>query len=65
MIYTFACTIASFIDDDWNLVERIIDFKPLEDKEHEGLYAAMAFIQGARSIGGLDKMSWFPPFLRF
>ncbi|KAJ2920184.1 hypothetical protein MD484_g20, partial [Candolleomyces efflorescens] len=45
MIYTFACTVASFIDDDWNLIERVIDFKPLESKEHEGYYAARAFIQ--------------------
>ncbi|KAJ2922967.1 hypothetical protein H1R20_g14147, partial [Candolleomyces eurysporus] len=45
MIYTFACTIASFIDDDWNLIERVIDFKPLESREHEGYHAARAFVQ--------------------
>ncbi|KAJ3501122.1 hypothetical protein NMY22_g19033 [Coprinellus aureogranulatus] len=45
MTYTFACTIASFIDDDWNLVERVIDFKALESNEHEGYYAARAFIK--------------------
>ncbi|THU83217.1 hypothetical protein K435DRAFT_620156, partial [Dendrothele bispora CBS 962.96] len=37
MVYTFACTIASFIDDDWNIIEQVVDFKPLDDKEHEGL----------------------------
>ncbi|KAK1217163.1 hypothetical protein PQX77_020171, partial [Marasmius sp. AFHP31] len=37
MVYTFACTIASFIDDDWCLIERVVDFKPLDDKEHEGV----------------------------
>jgi hypothetical protein len=57
MIYTFACTIASFVDDEWNLIERIIDFKPLESKEHEGLYAGLAFIKGARSIGALSMIS--------
>lgn len=57
MIYTFAGTIASFVDDDWNLVERVIDFKPLEDKEHEAFHAARAFILSARQIGSLDKMS--------
>ncbi|TEB30538.1 hypothetical protein FA13DRAFT_1612737, partial [Coprinellus micaceus] len=36
MVYTFAATIASFVDDEWNLIERVVDFKPLEDKEHEG-----------------------------
>lgn len=56
MTYTFACTIASFIDEDWNLVERIIDFKALEEKEHQGWYAAKAFVQGARGIGSLNKI---------
>ncbi|KAF8996454.1 hypothetical protein BDQ17DRAFT_1185561, partial [Cyathus striatus] len=37
MIYTFACSIASFIDDNWVLIECIIDFRPLESKEHEGI----------------------------
>jgi hypothetical protein len=44
MIYTFACTISSFIDDDWNLIERVIGFKPLESKEDERYYAVRAFI---------------------
>jgi hypothetical protein len=57
MVYTFAATIASFVDDEWNLIERVVDFKPLEDKEHEGYHAARAFIKGARDIGGLNKMS--------
>lgn len=57
MTYTFACVLGSFIDDDWNLVERVIDFKALEEKEHEGYYGARAFVQGARGIGSLNKMS--------
>lgn len=57
MTYTFACTMASFIDDDWNLIEQVIDFNALEDKDHEGVYAARAFIQGARGIGSLNKVS--------
>jgi hypothetical protein len=56
-MYTFACTVASFIDDEWDLIERVVDFKPLEDKEHEGYLGGMAFINGARQRGGLDKMS--------
>lgn len=59
MVYTFACTVASFIDDDWNLIERVVDFKPLAEKEHEGLYGGLAFINGARERGGLNKMSRF------
>ncbi|KAF8999519.1 hypothetical protein BDQ17DRAFT_1175918, partial [Cyathus striatus] len=37
MIYTFVCSIASFIDDNWALVEHIINFWPLESKEHKGI----------------------------
>ncbi|KAF9032729.1 hypothetical protein BJ165DRAFT_1357695, partial [Panaeolus papilionaceus] len=37
MIYTFAGSIASFINDDWELIERVIDFKPLESEEHQGI----------------------------
>ena len=57
MVYTFACTVASFIDDEWDLIECVIDFKPLEDKEHEGYLGGMVFINGACQRGGLDKMS--------
>ncbi|KAH7917410.1 hypothetical protein BV22DRAFT_994778, partial [Leucogyrophana mollusca] len=37
MMFTFAGTIASWIDDDWNLIDRVIDFHSLSDKEHEGV----------------------------
>jgi hypothetical protein len=59
MIYTFAGTIASFVDEEWNLVERVIDFRPLEDKEHEAFHAARSFISGAREMGSLNMMSFF------
>ncbi|TFY51128.1 hypothetical protein EVJ58_g10725 [Rhodofomes roseus] len=45
MVYTFAGTIACFIDDDWQLVERLIDFRHLLDDEHEGVNAAKAFME--------------------
>lgn len=57
MVYTFACTIGSFIDDDWNLIERVVDFKPLDDKEHQGLFAGLAFVDGAKERGGLNNIS--------
>jgi hypothetical protein len=57
MVYTFACTVGCFVNDDWEIIERVIDFKPLEDKEHQGLYGGRAFVDGARKIGGLDKIS--------
>lgn len=56
MVYTFACTVGCFIDDDWKIIEHVVDFKPLEDKEHEGLYAGLAFVEGAKKRGGLDKI---------
>lgn len=59
MVYTFACTVACFIDDDWELIERVVDFKPLEDKEHEGYFGGMAFVNGAKDMGGLKQMSRF------
>ncbi|KAF8144648.1 hypothetical protein K438DRAFT_1858102, partial [Mycena galopus ATCC 62051] len=36
MHYTFAGTIGSWINTDWELVERVLDFHPIGDKEHEG-----------------------------
>lgn len=57
MVYTFACSVGCFINNDWEIVERVIDFKPLEDKEHEGLYGGKAFVDGACKIGSLDKIS--------
>jgi hypothetical protein len=59
MVFTFDCTVSSFINEDWELIEHVVDFKPLEDKEHEGLYAGKAFVDGTRKCGGLDKISKF------
>ncbi|KAJ7451915.1 hypothetical protein FB451DRAFT_949167, partial [Mycena latifolia] len=36
MTFTFAGTIGSWISSDWELIERVLDFHPIEDKEHEG-----------------------------
>ncbi|KAL0059195.1 hypothetical protein AAF712_014089 [Marasmius tenuissimus] len=47
MVYTFVCTLGCFIDDDWELIEGVPEFKPLEDKEHEGYYGGKAFVNGA------------------
>ncbi len=57
MVFTFACTIASFIDEEWNLIERVVDFKPLQDKEHEGLYGGLSFVDGVRERGALAQIS--------
>lgn len=58
MVFSFACTVAFFVDDDWNLIERVVDFRPLDSKDHEGINAAKAFMQGARERGGLNKISF-------
>ena len=57
MVYTFACSVSCFINDDWQIIEHMIDFKPLENKEHEGLFGGKAFVDGASKIGSLDKIS--------
>ena len=57
MVFTFAGTIPNFINDDWNLVERMINFYHIQDKEHEGQWVAKAFVNMAAEWGGLDKMS--------
>ena len=57
MVFTFAGTIASFIDDDWKLVKRLVDFYHIQDKEHEGQYTAKGFVKLAAARGGLDKIS--------
>ena len=58
MVYTFVGTIGTFINEDWDLIERVINFKPLAEKEHQGLYGGKVFVDGVREIGGLDKISF-------
>jgi len=58
MVYTFACSVGCFIDDDWEIIECVINFKPLEDKEHKGLYGGKAFVDGACKIGSFDKINF-------
>ncbi|TEB11741.1 hypothetical protein FA13DRAFT_1805890 [Coprinellus micaceus] len=48
---------ASFIDDDWNLLEQVIVFNALEDKDHEGVYAARAFIQAVAPREAATKLT--------
>ena len=57
MIFTFAGIIATYIDKDWELFERVIDFHCIQDKEHEGEYAAKGFAKALSDMGILDKMS--------
>jgi len=56
MVYTFARTIGCFINDDWELIKHVIDFKLLGEKKHQGLYGGKAFVDAMHEIGGLDKI---------
>jgi hypothetical protein len=56
MMFTFAGTIASWIDDDWNLVDRVIDFRSIAELEHQGEYAARGFIKTAMAFNALEKI---------
>ena len=56
MVYMFACTVACFINEDWEIIEQVINFKLLEDKEHEGLYGGKAFVDSACKMGCFDKI---------
>ncbi len=56
MVFTFAGTLAHFIDDDWLLIERLVDFYHIQDDEHKGQQAAKAFVSSAAKRGGLDKI---------
>ena len=48
MMFAFAGTIATWIDDDWNLIERVIGFSQVDCHEHTG-------------SGSASKMSTFRP----
>ena len=63
MVYMFACSVGCFVNGDWEIIEHVIDFKPLEEKEHEGLYGGKAFVDGACKIGSLDKISQIGDFV--
>ena len=58
MVYTFAGTVGTFINEDWDLIEHVVDFKPLAEKEHQGLYGGKAFVHGVHEIGGLNKIGF-------
>jgi SAM-dependent MidA family methyltransferase len=57
MMFTFAGTIGSWITEEWELVERVLDFHPIEDKEHEGEYAAASMAQRLSELQVLEKIS--------
>lgn len=57
MMFSFAGTIACWITEDWELIERVVAFQPIADKGHQGEYAAMGFAQAMSEMEVLDKIS--------
>lgn len=64
MMFSFTGTVANWITEDWQLVERVIDFHPIEEKEHEGVYAAVAFAKSTSQYRVLEKISYLQKMLR-
>lgn len=56
MIFTFAGTIANWIDEDWVLIERLVDFKHIEGDAHTGDGSARAFMSSLKDMGSGDKI---------
>jgi hypothetical protein len=57
MKFSFSGTIASFIDDEWNYVERLIDFAYINDDGHRAVGSAVSFVESASKRGGLKQIS--------
>jgi len=57
MVFTFTGMITSWINDDWQMIECMVNFYHIQDKDHEGEWVAKAFVNTAAERGGLDKMS--------
>jgi hypothetical protein len=59
MTHSYAGTVAFFINSNWLLVERVVDFKVVGELEHQAAYAAYNFMESARKRGGGNKMSGY------
>jgi hypothetical protein len=57
MMFTFVLTIASWVTEDWELVEHIMDFHSIVDKEHEREFAAKGMAKVLSGMGILEKIS--------
>jgi hypothetical protein len=57
MTYSYGGMLALYINSNWKLVQRMVDFMVLSEREHEGVYAAVGFVKKAKARGGLNKIS--------
>ncbi len=56
-MFTFAGMIASWVNEDWELVEQVVNFHPIVDKEHEGEFAAKGLAKALSDMEVLEKIS--------
>ena len=61
MMFVFAGTIATWIDDDWNLIKCVVGFSQVDRHEHTGSGSARVLFEAMQSIGSASKMSTFHP----
>lgn len=61
MMYSFAGTLASFVNDEWDLVELVVDFAALDAEDHSGAQSAKKFAESAAKRGALIKICPFHP----
>jgi hypothetical protein len=62
MMFAFAGTIATWVDDDWNLVERVVGFSQVDCHEHTGSGSARVLFGAMRDIRTASKISTFVLF---
>lgn len=58
MTFTFSGTTATYINDNWELVEHVLDFNAISDKQHEGAHAARALAKTLSDFDILYKISF-------
>ena len=63
MMFAFAGTIATWIDDDWNLVERVVGFCQVDRHEHTGSGSAKVLFEAMRDVGTASKISTLSSFI--
>lgn len=56
MTYTFSGAIASFITEEWELVQHTIAFEPIFDEDHQGAYAARNLAHRLAELGIIEEI---------
>ena len=61
MMFAFASTIATWIDNDRNLIEHVVGFSQVDHHEHTGSGSARVLFEAMQNIGSASKISRFRP----